>query len=219
MCGVEVSEGWAVEGAEVSGDAVFEDGIDLPAGVVDVVLRGASVAAFGEAPVVFRDELFHAVWSDGLRLRDGLDRERMPGAAVLPVVLDGERLWAIEDAVAGWQGGVRLLVKGVRDEGDGGARDELGDEDDAAALGTVGFGTADVEAEIYLLEAGVERDGEALEANAIEEKADEGDVAGVLVEIEFDAAWEPGGEQNGVDGVLGHDELAPFGGKEGAGHG
>ena len=167
---------------------------------------------------MFRDELLNAGWCNRLGVREGLDSERMPGAAVLPVVLDVERLRAVEDAVAGWQSRVGLFVEGVRDESDGGARDELADEDDAAAVGAVGFGTADVEAEVHFLETGVEGDGEAFEADAIEEEADEGDEAGVLVEIEIEAAGEPGGEEGGVDGVLGHDELAPFGGKEG-GHG
>ena len=137
---------------------------------------------------------------------------------MLPGVLDVKRLRCGGEAVAGGERCVGLLIERVREEGDCGAGDELADEDDAALAGAVGLGAADVEAEVYFFEARVEGDGDALEADAVEEEADERDVAGVLVEIEFDAAWEIGGENSGVDGVLGHDELAPLGGEEG-GHG
>ena len=102
-------------------------------------------------------------------------------------------------------GGVWLLVERVGDEGDGGARDEFADENYSAFAGAVRLSAGNVKAEIDLFEAGVEWDGKAEDADSVEEKSDEGDVAAVLKQIEFDAEWEPRGEAGGVDCVLGHD--------------
>jgi hypothetical protein len=125
--------------------------------------------------------------------------------------------------VARGDGEVGLVVEGAGDPGDGAARDELADEDDAALEAAVGFAAADVEAEVDLLKARVQRDGEALDADAVEEEGDEGDVAaglavGVMVEVELEAVGKIGHEQLWFYGVLRHDELAPLGGEEG-GHG
>ena len=65
-------------------------------------------------------------------------------------------------------------------------------------------------------------DGEASYADAVEEEADQRDVAARCpsggVEIEFKARRKPRREDRGVNLVLRHDELAPFGGQEGAAH-
>jgi hypothetical protein len=45
-----------------------------------------------------------------------------------------------------------------------------------------------------------------------EEEAYEGDVALAFVEIQFEAGGKVGSKEGGIDGVLSHDELAPFGG-------
>jgi hypothetical protein len=87
-----------------------------------------------------------------------------------------------------------------------------------------GFGAANVEAEIDFFEARVQRDGEAFDADFVEEEGDQGDVAARwcvgcrFVEVELDAAREVGREGVGRDFVLRHDQLAPLGGEEG-GHG
>lgn len=148
----------------------------------------------------------------------------MPAAAELPSVLCGEERVGGGELAAGGDGDVGLFVDAAGDEGDGAARDELADEDDAAFDAAVGLAAADVETEVDLFETGVEGDGEAFDADAVEEEGDEGDVAagfgagGWAVEIELEAAWEVGLEERGLDGVLRHDELAPLGGEEG-GHG
>jgi hypothetical protein len=134
---------------------------------------------------------------------------------VAPGVADGEYAGRGRDAVAHGERGVGLLVERVCDEGDGGAGDELADEDDAALAGAVGLGAGDVKAEVHFFEARVEGDGEAENADTVEEESDEGDVATALVEIEFDAGREPRGEGGGWHLILGHDELAPFGSEEG----
>jgi len=140
------------------------------------------------------------------------------GCGVTPGVTDVERFRCGGDGVAGGEGGVGLFVEGAGEEGDGDARDELAEEDYAAFAGAVAFGAGDIEAEVDFFEAGVEGDGEAFDADAVEEEADEGDVAFVLVEVEFEAGWEIWGEDRGINGVLGHDEFSPGCSKEGAGH-
>jgi hypothetical protein len=117
--------------------------------------------------------------------------------------------------VAHGKRGVGLLVERVCDEGDGGAGDKLADEDDAALAGAVGLGAGDVEAEVYFFEARVEGDGEALDADAVEEESDQRGVAAALEEVEFEALREPRREGCGRDLILRHDELAPFGSEEG----
>jgi hypothetical protein len=70
-------------------------------------------------------------------------------------------------------------------------------------VGAVGEISANVEAEVYFLEGGVEGRGNALEADAGEEEADERDVAGgwrvggfaVLIQVELEAAREVGCEE------------------------
>jgi hypothetical protein len=102
---------------------------------------------------------------------------------VKPGVADGESVRRGFDGVTHRQRGVRLLVERVGDEGDGSARNKLANEDDPAFSCAVRLGVGDVKAEIYLLEAGVERDGEALDADAVEEEADQRDVAAALIEV------------------------------------
>ena len=218
-------EGGAVEGAEVGLDMGGAKRVDLPAGVGYAVLAGAAVAAFGVTPVVLGDELVEAVGSDGFGEGRGLDGDGLPVAAVAPVVADVEGGGGGGPGVAGAGGRVGLAVEGTGGEGNGVLRNDLGDEDYSAAGGAVGQDALDVEAEVHFFEVGVERDGDALEADAGEEEAYEGDealrrhsrVGVVAVEIEFDAWRKVGSEECGVDGVLGHDELAPFGGQE-SGH-
>jgi hypothetical protein len=60
----------------------------------------------------------------------------------------------------------------------------------------------------------VEGDWQAFEAYSVEKEGDQGDVAAAFVEIELEAGGKVGGEDGRVDGVLRHDELAPFGGEE-----
>jgi hypothetical protein len=64
----------------------------------------------------------------------------------------------------------------------------------------------------------VERDSNALDADAVEKESNEGDVAAALVEIEFNAARKPGRERRWVNLILRHDQLAPLGSEKGAGH-
>ena len=130
---------------------------------------------------------------------------------VLPAVTDVQGFEVTGDGVAGGQGSVRLFVELVGDEGDGMAGDDLADEDDAAPADAVWVYPDDVEAEVYLFKTGVEGDGEALEANFVEEEADQGDVAVALVEVELDARGYPWGKGFGGHFVLRHDELAPLG--------
>ena len=84
-----------------------------------------------------------------------------------------------------------------------------------AVRSAVGFATTDVEAEVDLFEAGVERDGDAFDADLVEEEGDEGDVALALIEIELKASRQPRRELLWRDFVLRHDELAPLGREEG----
>ncbi len=65
-----------------------------------------------------------------------------------------------ENLVASRQGDVVLVVEVAGDQGDGGPRHDLLDEDDAAAPLVAGF-VADVEAQVDLLEVAVEGDGQA----------------------------------------------------------
>ncbi len=82
--------------------------------------------------------------------------------------------------------------------------------------GAIGFSTTHVEAKVHFFETGMEGGWQAFEAYAVEKESDEGDVAAGVVEIKLDAGGEWGGVRRaGVDGVLGHDELAPLGGEEG----
>jgi len=134
---------------------------------------------------------------------------------VLPGVADVERLGSCFDGVACGNGAVGLLIELLRYEGYGAAGDKLADEDYAAATGAVRLGAYDVKTEVDLFKARVEGDWEALKADAVEEEADERDVAAVLVKIEFEAGGKPRRDSRGCDFVLRHDELAPFGCEEG----
>jgi len=180
---VEVGEGGAVEGGEVGVEGGVEDGVGEPAGVFDLIGRGGGVAAFGVAPVMLGDEVFFAVGLDGLGRGRGGYGEAVGLAAAVPAVVDVEGFGREVDAVMGWDCGVGLLVEAFGDEGDGGAGDELADEDYAAFVCAVGFLAADVEAEVYFFEARVEGDGETLDADAGEEEGYQGDVALVLEEV------------------------------------
>ena len=74
---------------------------------------------------------------------------------------------------------------------------------------------AHVETKVHFFKAGVERDRQTFHTHPVKVECNEGDVATTFVEIEFEPIGKMWGEDGGIDGVLSHDELAPFGGEEG----
>ena len=70
-------------------------------------------------------------------------------------------------------GRVCFAVHGARYKRDCGARHNFAEEDHAPSGRAVRHGSADVEAEVDLLEAGVEGGRHAQDSHAIEEKADQ----------------------------------------------
>lgn len=79
------------------------------------------------------------------------------------------------------------------------------------------FAAVDVDAEIHLVEIGVEgnRNG-AEEFCASEAKADEADVVRAFEGIEFRAARDEWLKQSRIDLIIEHHEIAPLGGQEDA---
>jgi hypothetical protein len=218
-CGaLEGGEGRAVERGEIGLDVEAADRIDGPTGMLDAVLGGVAARALGVAPVMLGDELFDAAGLDGLRGWRGFHGDALPDSFVEPGIADAERIGRGGDAAAHGDSCVRLLVKGVGRNGDRSTRHKLADEDDPALACAVCLGAGDIEAEVYFLEAGVERDSNALDADAVEKESNEGDVAAALVEIEFNAARKPGRERRWVNLILRHDQLAPLDSEKGAGH-
>lgn len=111
---------------------------------------------------------------------------------------------------------VFFAVSDAGDGGDGAARDNFAEEDDAAA-NFAGCFAADVEAEIDFVEIRVERDGEeAKELRLQKAKADEAHVGFAGEGIEFGAARDVRAEEGEIGFVVEHQKVAPFGGEEDA---
>lgn len=124
---------------------------------------------------------------------------------VLPVVgdfvFDGEVRTGDLDFAAHGAGDVVFVVKAIGNDGDGAAGDDLAGEDDAAA----DFGAdraAYIVPEVDLGEVGVAGDGEAEQADILEEEADDADVGLAVVEIRFGA-----GRREVLDNVGGDGEV------------
>jgi hypothetical protein len=183
--------------------------------VLDAVLEGGSIGTFGVAPEVFGDEFFFAAGLDRAGMRQRLDGDSLPTPGVTPAIADKECIRVGVEAMAHGHGFVGLAVEPMGDESNCSTGNKLADEDDSAFAGSVWLRLGDVEAEIHFFEAGMEGNGDAFDADTVEEEAHERDVAAALVEIEFEAGREPGGEDGRVHFILRHDELAPFSGEEG----
>ena len=155
--GLKMGECGAVLGGEVELDDVAVNGVDVPAGVRDLVAGGALGAAASEAPVVLGDELFDAAGADGLGEGRGFHGEAAPAFSPVPAVFDREAIRALVAGMPGASGLVGFAVDRVRDGGDSEAWDELLEKDDAAMAGAGAVSVADVEAEVDLFEAPVRR--------------------------------------------------------------
>ena len=114
------------------------------------------------------------------------------------------------------QGEIRLVGERARGEGDERMRDEFPDEDHPAPLGLRAL-APDIEAQVYLLEIAVEREGDAPDARAQEEKSDDGDEMTATPRIELGGGGEVRREHARVHLVIEHRQMALLGGEEGAG--
>jgi hypothetical protein len=219
---IERCEGRPEKFGEIDFDPEAVERIDGPARVLDSVFGSAPAASLRITPIVLGDELLFASRFNEPRIGQGLDREALPVAGMAPAIAHEQRTRRGVDAVAHGHRHVGLLVEQVGDEGDGTVRDKLANEDHAASACPVRRGARDIETEVHLFEAVVVGNGDAFHADAVEVECDQRDIAAGRiaggVEIEFKAGWEPRRKDRGVDLILRHDELAPFGGKEGAGH-
>jgi hypothetical protein len=214
----DVGEGGAVEVGGGFGEGGGGGGPDFPAGVGDLVFEGGAVALASVAPVVFGDEVGFGVFGDVVGLAEGGGGDVGPSGGGFPGVVDARRGVGFQHgsgAVHG-AGDVGFVVAEAGECGDGEAGDDFLDEGDAAADFAGGEGAAGVEAEVDFFEVAVERDGDAAEAGVEEAEADEADEGAVVEEVEGGAGGDEGEEEGGVDFEVEHEEVAPFGGEEGA---
>jgi hypothetical protein len=119
------------------------------------------------------DEFLYAAGCDWLRVQVCIDRNTVPGGTDAPCVFDVAGLGGVRDFVPHCYSLVRLIVEGPCEEADCNAWHELADEYDSALSCAVGEFTNDVEAQVDFFKSGMEGEGYALDAHAIEEKSNE----------------------------------------------
>ena len=193
----------------VAGEAGLAGHPDSPLGMLNFVFEAAAFALGCVTPIVFGDELGFGAFGGQEGFSCGFNAHLAAGRAGAPGVFSiGDfAVWAGLDCVGHGDSGVALVEGEAGDGGDGEFGDELADEDGTALLAA-----ANVEADVDLFKVLMERDGEAEDAGAVELEADEAEPGFVGEEVEFGAGGDVGLEQGGIDCVVEHEQVEPFGG-------
>jgi hypothetical protein len=165
-------------------------------------------------PVVFRDELLQASL---LRMRwkpGGLGGKVAPLAVDLPTILYDFCQFPRLDAVPHREVRIVLAVKNPGGYGNRAPGHDLRDENNSSSIIATVF-AANVEAQVDLIEISVKWNGETSEKpGTAESKAHEAEVGSPLEGIERRTCGNMPVQQTGINLVVQHRQISPFGGKE-----
>src|SRR5580698_2412199 len=183
-----------------------------------LVCSRASVAPFGIAPVMLRDELLETTLNNRLRRQVRRSRQRVPPPTHLPSVLCCQHISTTSNLTPRRHRNIRLLVEPIRHPRNRSSRHKLANEHDAALDTAVVLTTPNIEPKIDLLEPRVPRHNNALHANAIEKERNQRDIALALIKIELQSLRQIRHKLLRRNLILRHDQLPPLRRQEGRGH-